>query len=382
MLDGQGLDPLRAQAVGRGLGAEVARDLARAAEVRADHREEVAVDLAALHEPHRRDDQPLLVDLARHPDAAGSAASHVHVVRDVRHVAEERPLVEHGGDERDVVQVHAAQVRVVDEDAVAGGQPLGPVGRDGLRHDVGERAQVRGLGEGLGDGAQVAVEERAGEVAAGLDVGRVGGAPERRPHLLGDGEERVADDLEPDGIDVGGEGAGRGRSRHGQSGASFMVETWAAITFQPSAGEAHPGLALPADEVAAPHLELEVHGGEIAAQGEDLEADAPLLDAGSGRPGHPVGVDLAEAVAVLVERVADGVRAVPEGRVEHVDVLVDQGLLVALEQRAHLGHDLRQIGGQLVAGHSTASMAFATATSVASAPRAARMESPTGSPFT
>ncbi|HWO05173.1 MAG TPA: hypothetical protein VNQ54_10290, partial [Methylomirabilota bacterium] len=39
VLGGQGLDPLRAQAIGRGLGAEVARDLARAAEVGADHRE-------------------------------------------------------------------------------------------------------------------------------------------------------------------------------------------------------------------------------------------------------------------------------------------------------------------------------------------------------
>ncbi len=147
------------------------------------------------------------------------------MVRDVGHEAEERPLVEHGRDERDVVEVHAAQVGVVDEDAVARGEAVGPVGRDGPRHDVGERAQVRGLGEGLGDGAQVAVEERAGEIPAGLDVGGVGGAPEGRPHLLGDREERVADDLEADRIDVGGQSTGRGLGRHGQSGPSFMVET-------------------------------------------------------------------------------------------------------------------------------------------------------------
>jgi hypothetical protein len=177
----QRFDPLRPETVRRRLRAEVAGDLTGAAEVRADHREEVPVDLAVLHEPHRRDDQPLLVDLARHPDAPRGAAPHVDVVRDVRHVAEERSLVEDGSDQGDVVQVHAAQVRVVDEDAVARGEVIGPVGRDGSRHDVGQRAQVRRLGEGLGDRAQVAVEERAGEIAAGLDVRGVRGAAERRP---------------------------------------------------------------------------------------------------------------------------------------------------------------------------------------------------------
>ena len=213
----QRFDPLRPETVRRGLRAEVAGDLAGAAEVRADHREEVPVDLAVLHEPHRRDDQPLLVDLARHPDAPRGAAPHVDVVRDVRHVAEERSLVEHGGDEGDVVQVHPAQVGVVDEDAVARGEVIGPVGPDRPRHDVGERAQVRRLGEGLGDRAQVAVEERTGEIAAGLDVRGIRGAAERRPHLFGDGEQGVANDLEADGIDVGGQGTRwDGRGRHGR----------------------------------------------------------------------------------------------------------------------------------------------------------------------
>ena len=40
---------------------------------------------------------------------------------------------------------------------------------------------------------------------------------ERRPHFLGDGEQRVANDLEADGIDVGGQGTGwNGRGRHGR----------------------------------------------------------------------------------------------------------------------------------------------------------------------
>src|SRR5258708_38066092 len=43
--------------------------------------------------------------------------------------------------------------------------------------------------------------------------------------------------------------------------------------------EAHPGLALPADEVAAAHLELEIDRGEVAAERQELEPDAALLDA-------------------------------------------------------------------------------------------------------
>src|SRR5262245_53305984 len=69
-------------------------------------------------------------------------------------------------------------------------------------------------------------------------------------------------------------------------------------------GEAHPGLGLAADRVATADLELQVHGGEVAAEREDLQTDAPLLDAGPGRARHPVRVDGREAVAVLVECVA------------------------------------------------------------------------------
>src|SRR5436189_4073539 len=70
---------------------------------------------------------------------------------------------------------------------------------------------MRWLREGLGDRAQLAIEEGAREIAARLDVGRVCRAPQRGAHLLGDGQQRVADDLEADGIDVGGQRASRGR---------------------------------------------------------------------------------------------------------------------------------------------------------------------------
>jgi hypothetical protein len=85
--------------------------------------------------------------------------------------------------------------------------------------------------------------------------------------------------------------------------------------------EAHPRLALAADQVAVAHLELEVHGGEVAPEREDLEAQALLLDAGARRARDAMGVDRGEPVAVLVQCVADRVRAVPEGGVEDVDLL-------------------------------------------------------------
>ena len=59
---------------------------------------------------------------------------------------------------------------------------------------------------------------------------------------------------------------------------------------------------------------------------------------------------------------------------------VDERLLVTLEQRAHLGHHVRNILGHV--HHRRASIACATATSVASLPRAPRIDSPTGSPST
>src|SRR5688572_18354648 len=94
-------------------------------------------------------------------------------------------------------------------------------------------------------------------------------------------------------------------------------------------GEAHPGLTLAADQVLAAHLEFEIDRRDIATEGQDLQANALLLDARARGPRHAVRVDLGKAIAVLVERVADGVGAVPEGRVEDLHVLVDERLLVA-----------------------------------------------------
>jgi hypothetical protein len=45
--------------------------------------------------------------------------------------------------------------------------------------------------------------------------------------------------------------------------------------------ETNERLALPADQILAAHLELEIQGGDVAAERQDFEPDAPLLDARS-----------------------------------------------------------------------------------------------------
>src|SRR5439155_7175299 len=70
------------------------------------------------------------------------------------------------------------------------------------RHDVLHRRQVAGLGERLDDAAEVGVEERAREVPARLDVGRVRRAADGHRHLFGRVQERVLEDLERDRIDA------------------------------------------------------------------------------------------------------------------------------------------------------------------------------------
>jgi hypothetical protein len=86
-----------------------------------------------------------------------------------------------------------AAIRIVQQDGV-------PVLEVVLRHRGahGERGGTevdRDVGR-LRDQLAARREQRAGEVAPLLDVGRVGGALQQDPHLLGDRREERAEDLE------------------------------------------------------------------------------------------------------------------------------------------------------------------------------------------
>jgi hypothetical protein len=186
--------------VGGDLRTHVAARLVLGANLRQHELEDVRHDPAARDQPDRWDDHAFLEDLAERSDARRRPAADVDVVRDVRDVADQLAVGVHGGDQADVVQVHAARVRIVREQHVAGPEPVGAVGEDRLRHLLDHRAEVDGLREPLRHRTEPGVEERRREVGACLDVRRVGAAPEREHHLVRRGHERVADDLERYGV--------------------------------------------------------------------------------------------------------------------------------------------------------------------------------------
>ena len=195
-------EPPRAGIVGGDLRAEVARGLAFGADLGKDQPEHVVHDPAGPHHLHRGDDDPFLVDLAERADARRRAAAHIHMMGEIAEITLDLAPVVEGRDHDDVVQMRAARIGVVDDQMVAGAEVLRPVFEHPLAHRAHHRAQVVGLAEGLRDGAEVPVEQAAGEVAARLDVGGIGAPPERQRHFLRGLEEAVAQDLELDGIDL------------------------------------------------------------------------------------------------------------------------------------------------------------------------------------
>ncbi len=190
--------------VGRDLGPEVAGRLVLRPDLGEDQPEDVVDDLAARDDLDRRDDHALLEHLLEGTDRGRRTAADIDVVGEVRHVADEQAVDVDGRDQADVVQVHAARVRVVGDDRIARPEVLGAVALDRVRHLLHHRAQVHRLRERLRDRPQLGVEEGTGEVRAGLDVGRVGAALERQHHLVGGRDERVPNHLEGNGIDGGG----------------------------------------------------------------------------------------------------------------------------------------------------------------------------------
>ena len=97
-------------------------------------------------------------------------------------------------DERDVREMGAARIRIVQRPHLTGGGVVRHHRGDG----VGHRAEMDGNVLRLRDHATPFVEERRRTVAPLLDVGREGRADEHRAHLLGDRAEQAAENLELD----------------------------------------------------------------------------------------------------------------------------------------------------------------------------------------
>ena len=106
----------------------------------------------------------------------------------------------HGRHQGDVGQVGAPQVRVVEDNHIAGAEGAG-VNADGRIHRRGHSPQVHWHMGGLGNHLALGVEEGAGVVPALLDIGRVGGALEGYPHLFTGGDEQVLENFQAYRID-------------------------------------------------------------------------------------------------------------------------------------------------------------------------------------
>ena len=171
----------------------VAPEIPGMTHVEHDHLVHVVAQSAPVVEPQRRDAQALLPDLGREGvvGAVGGAAD-VALVRAVDRPEREPVAVEHRNEGRQVRDVVASPIGIVQQEHVAGMDVIAEVVADRLRRPR-QGADVDGDVLGLGDEAPVGVADAGGEVAARVEDLRVRGAQHRLAHLLYDGAEPVLD---------------------------------------------------------------------------------------------------------------------------------------------------------------------------------------------
>ena len=192
-----------------------------------------------------------------------------------------------------------------------------------------ERAEVDGDGGGLGDGLALHVEERGGGVEPFLHDGRGRALEERQLHLVGDGVQAVAQDLEED----------RDRSRRG----SWRVSGFSGCPRPPPRRRRPGGMTVVVSgcsTIAGParraptgrRARSKIGRGHEAARGEvGAAARRPARRPGvprrargrsQHRRGQRIGVDRAEvdelhrlhAAGVAVDALVHGVERVGDGR--------------------------------------------------------------------
>ena len=116
-------------------------------------------------------------------------------MRSVHRESDDRVAHEHGTDERDIREVRAAAVRIVEDDLIPLSEgsrevPYCGVDRNGHRTEV-DRDVFR-----LGDDASLGVEECTARIHPFLDVRGVRGPPKRDAHLLRDERQCGLQDLQ------------------------------------------------------------------------------------------------------------------------------------------------------------------------------------------
>src|SRR5436309_1777200 len=122
--------------------------------------EHVVVDLAAGGDQRCRQNYSFLIDLAVDSQTRGLRAAYINMVRHVSHIAKSLPAGVDRCDDGDIIEMTRPAMRVVDEDRIPGLEFLLAVFLDRVRRNHTHGNEMRWLGEGLRDAAQLSVEER------------------------------------------------------------------------------------------------------------------------------------------------------------------------------------------------------------------------------
>ncbi len=140
-------------------------------------------------------------------------------------------LVMHGRDDRDIGQMAAArQVWIVADEGIARLHVIKGVAREDRLDRTDHRTEMDGDVIGLGNEPAGRIEQGGRTVAALLDVGGEGGADQDRAHVLGNGQEAIAEHLHLDRVEEPvWRWSGRAyRSAHGRAHAATcrMMLPW------------------------------------------------------------------------------------------------------------------------------------------------------------
>ena len=201
-------------------------------------------------EPGGRDHDALLLERARiGGHAARFPGPHVRVVGAAGREADRLALMEERRDDRDVGQVGAALVGVVEDPADPGLVPLVENGRYRRRH----RAEMDGDVLGLHRHPPALVEQRRGGIAALLDVRRVRGADQHGAHLVAGRAQRAEHHLERDRVEPAHRSSTTpsASARACQPGGTTSVEPGSSKIAGPSTS-AVPGPRMRAAAVSSP----------------------------------------------------------------------------------------------------------------------------------
>ena len=177
---------------GRNLRSQVAFALFRCSHVVQQQVQNISLHLSAAHDLHWGNSQTLLVDLAAKTHRARIRSSNISMVR-TRGYIKIRPfpslqLYVNRHHQRDVGQVGTAPEGVIEHHHVAWFQRKS-LDRRLHRHGNGPKVYRHVISHCNHFACRI--KNRTGVITALLDIGRKGGAPERSPHLLGNGVEDI-----------------------------------------------------------------------------------------------------------------------------------------------------------------------------------------------